>query len=171
MSFPTFLKLSRAALARRDIVRRIVQRSRSVPRHAVAETAHAFAMTEDELFFARALLAVRSQLWLFRTHQRGFAGDFVVVNLSSPDPAYRLVFAVELKMGSRVRVHGGTPLQLRNAGLVVAHIARTGVIADSCAPEMLTGDARAVIEHLRAARHATWRPRGRASSGDRSVAG
>lgn len=151
MSCPIFLKLSRAALARRDIVRRIVQRSRSVPRHAVAETTYAFAMTEDELSFARALLSVQSQLWLFRTHQRRFAGDFVVVNVSSPDPAHRPVFAVELKLGARVRVHDGTPLQLRNAGLVVTHIARTGVIADSCEPEMLTGDARAVINHLRGA--------------------
>jgi hypothetical protein len=153
MSSPTFLKLSRAALARRDLVRRIVQRSPSVPRHAVAETTYAFAMTEDELSFARALLAVQSQLWLFRTHQRGFAGDFVVIDLSSPDPASRPVFAVELKLGARVRVHQGTPLQLRNATTVITHIAKTGVIADSCEPEMLTGDSRAVLDHLRSPRH------------------
>jgi len=150
MSCLTFLKLSRAALARRDIVRRIVQRSPSVPRHAVAETTYAFAMTEDELSFARALLSVQSQLWLFRTHQRGFAGDFVVVDLSSPEPASRPVFAVELKLGARVRVHDGTPLQLRNAGFVVSQIGRTGVIDDAREPEMLTGDSRAVVEYFRA---------------------
>lgn len=149
MSCLTFLKLSRASLARRDVVRRMVQRSPSVPRHAVAETMHAFEMTEDELSFARGLLLAKSQFWLFRTHQRGFAGDFVVVNLSSPDPSRRPVYAVELKLGARVRVHEGTPLQLRNACTVVTHIAKTGVIAESCEPEMLTGDARAVIDHLR----------------------
>ncbi len=150
MSSPTFFKLSRAALARRDIVRRIVQRSPLVPRHAVTETTYAFAMTEDELSFARALLLVQSQMWLYRTHQRGFAGDFVVVDLSSPAPARRRVFAVELKRGQHVRIHEGTPLQLRNAGLVVSQIARTGVIDDDNPHSMLTGDSRAVVEYLRA---------------------
>jgi hypothetical protein len=60
---------------------------------------------------------------------------------------------VELKLGARVRVHDGTPLQLRNACNVITQIAKTGIIADSCEPEMLTGDSRAVIDHLRVTRN------------------
>lgn len=148
MSLPSFFKLSRAALARRDVVRCIVRRSSLVPRHAVAETTHAFALTEDELSFARTLLSLHSQMWLYRTHQRGFAGDFVVVDLSSPEPTRRRVFAVELKRGHHVRVHDGTPLQLRNASLVVSQIARTGVVDDDSPHANLTGDSRAVVAYL-----------------------
>jgi hypothetical protein len=152
MSCLTFIKLSRGALARRDVVRRVVQRSPLVSRRDVGMTTHAFELTQAELWFARVLLSVQSQLWLYRTHQRTFAGDFVVIDVSSPEPSRRPVFAVELKHGERVRVHDGTPLQLRNAGLVITDIASTGIIARDQTPAMLTGGAAEVVSYLRAGR-------------------
>jgi hypothetical protein len=145
---PSFLHLPRASLARRDVVRTIVRRCAAVRAHARAEVTHAFAFKDDELLFARMLLDAQSRLWLYRTNQRAFAGDFVIVDVSSPIVARRRAFAVDLKRGESVRVHDGACLQLRNARHVITEIAATGVVDASRAPIIATGDARALIDFI-----------------------
>jgi hypothetical protein len=145
---PSYLRLPRASLARRDVVRTLVRARADVRAHARAELAHAFAFKDDELAFARALLDAQSCFWLYRTHQRAFAGDFVIVNVSSPVVARRPAYAVDLKRGEPVRVHEGTGIQLRNAPSVLAEIAKSGVVDASRRPSFVTGDARAVLRFL-----------------------
>jgi len=89
------LRLPRAALARRDAVDRLA---------ATWQARKLFAFKCDELDFARALLARRTNLWLYRTSQRAFAGDFIVVDLSSPSAEARTVHLIELKRGEPLRV-------------------------------------------------------------------
>ena|SRR5688572_5775492 len=133
------LRLPRAALSRRDVVARL---------SASHFEQTLFALKCDELEFARALLARRSNLWLYRTSQRAFAGDFVIVDLSSPSPSARSVVVTELKRGERVRVRAPTSIQLRNAQTAVHELAESGIVARAANVRAITGDARAVLEHL-----------------------
>lgn len=136
---PLVLRLPRAALARRDAVARLATdaASRSV-----------FAFKCDELSFARTLLERRSNLWLYRTSQRAFAGDFVVVDVSSPRRASRRVVALELKKGERLRFVRPTSIQLHNAPIVARALAETGVVEEGCAVDAAQGDASALLEWL-----------------------
>lgn len=145
---PSFLRLPRAALAKRNVVSTLVSAQPSARGHARAAAWHAFAFKDDELLFARSLLALHSCFWLYRTHQRAFAGDFVVVDLSSPVVARRPVAAIDLKRGEPVRIHEGHGVQLRNAPRVVEEIAATGVVDAARRPCLLTGSAAAVLRFL-----------------------
>ncbi len=146
--FPSYLRLPRASLRRRDAVRTLLHAQVGARGHARAAIDHAFAFKDDELYFARALLEGKSHLWLYRTHQRAFAGDFVIVDLSSPVVTRRPAYAVDLKRGQPVRVHEGTGVQLRNAPRVLEQIGATGVVDPARRPAIVTGDARAVLEFL-----------------------
>jgi hypothetical protein len=133
------LRLPRAALRRRDAVARlaVTWQARSL-----------FAFKCDELAFARALLERRTNLWLYRTSQRAFAGDFIVVDVSSPAPPARPVTVVELKRGEPVRVGHPSSVQLRNAPAALRELAETGVIAEDAPVRALTGDASRVLAWL-----------------------
>ncbi len=133
------LRLPRAALARRDVVARLS------PSHFEQTL---FALKCDELEFARALLARRSNLWLYRTSQRAFAGDFVIVDLSRPSPKARSVVVTELKRGERVRVGAPSSIQLRNATTAVAELASRGIVDRDADVRAITGDARGVLQFL-----------------------
>jgi hypothetical protein len=109
---------------------------------------HAFAFKADELAFARMLLDVQSRLWLYRTNQRAFAGDFIAVDVSSPVVTRRRAYAIELKRGVRAKVRDEAALQTRNAARVLADIAASGVVDAHRDLTIVTGDASAVIAVL-----------------------
>ena len=137
VQLPLTLKLTRAALARHDHFRQLVERARP-PRVDAAVAYHAFAFKADEAGFARALLDRHPRLWLFRGNQRASCGDFLIVDMSSPRPAHRTAYVVELKLGAPARVGGGpVGVQLARAGEALAEL--PGRTAD--APVViLTGD-------------------------------
>lgn len=139
MQAALLLRLPRAALARRDAVDRLAagRHDRSV-----------FAFKCDELSFARALAERRTNLWLYRTSQRAFAGDFVVVDVSSPRRALRRVFALELKRGERLRAVRTTSIQMQNTPIVVRALAEAGVVEEGCPVLALQGDAGALLDRL-----------------------
>lgn len=101
-----------------------------------------FDMRSHERAFVKAVLGRRSNLWLFRTNQRKSCGDFVVVDMSSPRPALRTAYVVELKLGARPRVGGGpVGVQLARAGEALAALpcrAPDGPVV------VLTGDGAAL---------------------------
>jgi hypothetical protein len=137
------LRLPRAALARRDVVTRLA-------RNDIERSLFAFKC--DELTFARALLARRTNYWLYRTSQRAFAGDFAVVDLSVPRRKERRVLALELKRGEPLRVAACRSVQLANAPSVVRALADEGVVDPDASVHALVGDAAAVLTHLARAR-------------------
>lgn len=113
-----------------------------------SEHASCFVLRCDEGLFARRLLRASTHLWLFRANQRLFCGDFVVVDMSSPVVDRRRAFAIELKLGGRLRL-GGDGHQQRNVARAIAEIAaRRGIVRRDCEPVRLIGDRRAILEFL-----------------------
>jgi hypothetical protein len=64
-----------------------------------------FALGEPEVDFSRALLERRRNLWLYRSNQRHFCGDFVAIDMSARRD--RRAWAIELKSGEPVRFDVG----------------------------------------------------------------
>lgn len=147
---PIFLALPRRSLARRDLVPALVHRAIRPANADVGQVVQAFELKNDELDFARALLFRKSQLHLFRSNQRAFCGDFVVIDVSSPDVARRRAVVLDLKQGAPLRVGGGgAGVQLRNAELAVREIARaTAVLGGEAAFEVVTGDCAVVLRYF-----------------------
>lgn len=149
---PLFLRLSRRSLARSDaVLRRLLGTSvrRAVSRSSFTALCHAFAFKDAELSFARSIAERCPQFWVFRLHQQAFAGDFALVDMSSPVAARRPLFAVELKRGERVRTVGSGGVKIRNIHRVAEGLAAAGIAPDR--PDVvLVGDADLVVEHVRA---------------------
>jgi len=102
-------------------------------------------LSSREKRFAVALLTRRTNLWLFRTDQKRRAGDFVVVDMSSPDPVRRRVWVVDLKCGAELKVGGGgAGMQLLNAPLAVEAVAGLS----SSPPVLAVGDGVVLLEAL-----------------------
>ncbi|MEM9196047.1 MAG: hypothetical protein AAGF12_43180 [Myxococcota bacterium] len=143
------LRLPGAELRRTKNLERILKRaigSSAVPKALV----HAYALCPDERKFALGLLDRRSELWLFRTHQRRFCGDFVAVNMSAAKPEHRRCFLIELKRGAELRLGGGgAGIQLKNRDKAIVDIAQTTqVLPADAQPELVVGDRNAVLAHL-----------------------
>ncbi|MCB9743097.1 MAG: hypothetical protein H6740_10895 [Alphaproteobacteria bacterium] len=111
-----------------------------------------FTLSSRERCFAQRLLRERRNWWLWRCHQKAFAGDFLLVDLSEPRPQARRVIAVELKARAPLSPCGG--VQLARVQEAVAELTETGVITKS--PEILgiSGDKDAVLGWLGAGRPA-----------------
>jgi hypothetical protein len=116
------------------------------PRKHVSPLRRAFACSGPEVRFARALLERHTNLWLLRTDQRAFSGDFVLIDLSSPRPEARATLVLELKCGEPARRVGAARHQVRNAALAVAAAARsTGAIPEDAPHDVWLGDAEALL--------------------------
>jgi len=123
------------------LVRRLGLRASARP-----EAESVFAFKDDELAFARAL-AERTHLWLFRANQRAFAGDFVVVDVSSPSAEHRSAIVVDLKRGGRLR-QGRRGIQMGRSDRALATLSARGIVGESCVPVYVVGDAREVLASM-----------------------
>ena len=115
-----------------------------------ARVTASFRFKNDERRFARQLVRRKSNYWVFRSNQQGFCGDFVVVDMSSPDPERRAVYVLDLKLGAPLKVGGGgAGVQFRNAARAVEAVARrTGAVLAGCAFVLLSGDKRELLAYL-----------------------
>ena len=105
-----------------------------------------FAMREPEKRFVRVLLRERSNLRLFRTNQRKWCGDFIVVDMSSPEPSKRRIYVLELKAGEQLTEAGETHRQLAGYAQAVAEIARDhGIVAANSTATLLVGSPEDVL--------------------------
>lgn len=103
-----------------------------------------FALGEPEIDFARTLLDRRRNLWLFRTNQRHFCGDFLAIDMSPPRD--RTTYALELKAGEPLRLDvGGVQMAGLDAALAeVAHLIGAGPVVTA------RGSADAILAWLTA---------------------
>lgn len=115
--------------------------------------------SRPERDFARELLTRQPRLWLFRTLQGAGCGDFVVVDMASPEPAARRLFLVELKQGRAARVGGQGP-QVSHARDAVAALG--DLVAAGARVVVVTGDADSVVRLLARRARRRRRPRRRA---------
>lgn len=103
-------------------------------------------LSSREWRFARRILTEVTRLWLWRTDPAGFAGDFVLVDMSSPDPRRRALWVVDLKCRAPLKVGGGgAGVSLVNAHDAVACLAARGVV-DGVEPVLATGDGAELFE-------------------------
>jgi len=132
----------------------LLAKEEGYPLATAALLSERYALKSDEKPFVRELLGRKRNLWVFRCDQRRFAGDFVVVDMSEPDPARRHVLVLDLKMGAPLVLGGGgAGVQLTNAQLAVEAVAaRQGVLSPGTPYELATGDKNAILTFLRARR-------------------
>lgn len=146
---PRLLRLRAAALARRDAIRQIVRRVLAPPGDQEAYVLHSYAFKCDERPFARAVLERYPQIWVYRCHQQAACGDFVLVDLSAPNPSGRHAWVVELKRGASLRRSGGgAGFQLRNAPHAADDLVRAGVLGSVPRWSTVTGDAQQILAWL-----------------------
>lgn len=130
-----------------DLARVIANEHRAIGRSVGACQYDCFDMRSHERAFVKTLLSRRRNLWLFRTNQRKFCGDFIAVDMSPSRPAQRRAFVLELKMGDRL-VIGGARLQCANHRAAVAELVARAVLAAESPVELLYGGETAVLSHL-----------------------
>lgn len=105
----------------------------------------AFRLHPREKRFARLILERHTRFWLYRTDQKQRSGDFALLDMSSPDPAGRRLWIVDLKLGADVKLGGGgAGNQLSNHPAAVALLQRRGLIRDAC-PRLAVGDGSALL--------------------------
>ncbi|WP_437541228.1 hypothetical protein WMF39_26650 [Sorangium sp. So ce1504] len=144
---PLSIKLTRRAVARRDLFCELVKRAVRPSQADAAFAFHAFAFKADEDEFARELMRRRTELWLFRSNQRASCGDFLAVDMSSPWAARRRSYVIELKRGMPVRIGGGAVgVQLQKAASAVQALAQKGdVLGVEGAYVTVAGDGAEII--------------------------
>lgn len=112
------------------------------PRRLASRLDAAFSLCPAEWDFARLLLGAQTRYWLYRTHQRQAAGDFIAVDRSSTAASARW-FAIELKGAGRLRL-GRPGVQLARCRQAVAWVAsRTGLGVAELTE--VVGDSTAVV--------------------------
>ena len=139
------LHLPSSVLGRRDVVACALG-ALSLPARRRENLDPFFALHPRELAFARDLLRVHTRFWLFRTHQQAACGDFVVVDMSSPDVARRTVYALELKASSVVSTRGG--LQLARVEHAIGELTEEGVVGERAPVVVLRGGGEQIAALL-----------------------
>jgi hypothetical protein len=130
-----------------DLVRAIANEHRARGRTTGVCRFDQFEMRSHERAFVKTVLARRSNLWLFRTNQRRWCGDFIAINMSPARRVDRRAYVMELKMGGRL-VIGGAHLQYAHHDAAVDELVVRGILDDSSPVELLHGDGAAVLAHL-----------------------
>jgi hypothetical protein len=141
MRVPSTLRLPFWAAARFRIEQIIVSQL-GCPWSFGWELREMFALGGPELDFARELLLRRRNLWLYRTNQRHFCGDFVAIDMSAPRD--RRAYALELKLGAALRHDVGG---VQFAGLDDA-IAELAPVIGAGAVTTAQGDGDAILGWL-----------------------
>lgn len=105
-------------------------------------------LSSREWAFARRVLTEATRFWLWRTDPGAFAGDFAIVDMSSPDPDRRIPWVVDLKCRAPVKLGGGgAGNSLVNADDAVECLAAQGLAAYG-PPRLATGDGSALFEAI-----------------------
>lgn len=108
-----------------------------------------FGFCSTEKAFARDLLCSEHPFCVFRSNQRKFCGDFVIVDMSQRKRRARKVYLVEMKERIALKVDKGAGFQCRNGRAALEAIAQeTGIIPPDAPYEKLVGDRAHLLEYL-----------------------
>lgn len=108
-----------------------------------------FDLHDRERAFCRTLFQRHTHLWVFRANQRAFCGDFVLVDMSTPQPARRRAYVVELKAGARLAVDDeGARHQLAHHPRALGELVAAGVLGPASRICFLWGDPAEVVGFL-----------------------
>ena len=128
-----------------DFVRGSCSFAQVIARRGLQTTAWRYDLCPTEIRFARILLSRHPKLWMYRTDQQAFAGDFLLVDMSSPDPDRRRLWAIELKMNAEIKVGGGgAGNQFVSIERAVAALVARGIAKGE--PKLVVGDGDALCD-------------------------
>jgi len=136
---PVLVRLPSRVLGRRDWLLATIERQ-------APGCAWAFRLAPDELRFARALAARRSNLWIYRSHQQRACADFVLVDMSAREPARRRTLVVELKLGRPVQP--GVGRQFLGVPRALTELCRRRVVGPGVRDRRVLGGRRALLTWL-----------------------
>lgn len=107
----------------------------------------AYALAPTERDFARELLERHPRFWVYRCHQRRFAGDFLLADMSAR--VERTGYALDLKLGARlVRGGGGAGNAFVHLDAAIGQLVDEGVFPRSPTVHRMTGDGATLIQAL-----------------------
>ena len=109
-----------------------------------------FMMSSREEAFVRRLLRKKRNIWIYRCNQRGWCGDFVIVDMSEPVAKRRRGVVLELKSGAALK-EGDGGLQIKNAAAAIGELISRGVLAEGADMVTWLGGKEAILEALGAA--------------------
>ncbi|HHO54234.1 MAG TPA: hypothetical protein ENK18_26030 [Deltaproteobacteria bacterium] len=105
-------------------------------------------LSSREWAFARALLLHHTRLWLWRTDPKARAGDFLVLDMSSPKRYNRRAWVIDLKCLAPLKLGGGgAGISLIHADRAVAYLVEAG-LAEPHTPRLATGDGAVLLALL-----------------------
>ena len=108
-----------------------------------------FSFSGPEVVFARRLLSVRRNGWLYRCNQEAFCADFIFVDLSAGRPVAEVV-AIELKHGAPLNATAGG-VQFERLGAALAELVAAEVLVAGASVRRVEGGNEAVLAFLHAA--------------------
>ncbi len=147
---PLVLRLPHARVRMQASIPSLLAKSEGASGARLRALTARFALCPDEKKFVAVLLEARRNLWLFRTHQAGYCGDFVVVDMSAPERSKRPAWVCDLKRGAKLQTGGGgAGNQLVNASKAIAAVAaRTGALDIGANFERLVGDRACLLAYF-----------------------
>lgn len=128
----------------------LFRNNRRCSRRRARELLGQFTMHEAEAHFARTLLVNAPYLRVYRSNQRCFCGDFILIDMTLHNPEQRKVYVIDLKRNAPLILGGGgASNQFTRADQAVHAIARaTGWIDTDCRYEKVVGDVDVVLNYL-----------------------
>lgn len=150
MPTPLVLRLPRAHVRAEASIPSLLSRSEKATGAKLRALVARFALCPDEKAFVCSLLSARKNFWVFRSHQAGFCGDFVVVDMSAPRRCKRRVWVCDLKRGAALkRGGGGAGNQLMHAAKAVEAVAQdTAALDEGAAFEAIVGDRSHLLAYF-----------------------
>lgn len=146
---PIALQLNRKAVSEPNGLREVLSGLGSWTRFQLRMLYGMFGFCSSEKDFAHDLLCSEHPFCVFRSNQRKFCGDFVVVDMSEVRRRARKVYLVEMKERIALKIGKGAGIQCRNGRAALEAIAKeTGIIPPDAPYEKLVGDRTHILEYL-----------------------
>ncbi len=152
---PLLLRLPPTLVEHGFYLDKLLNQQFSRPWSAVYQLRELFLVSGPERRFVRKFLRSYRNWWLFRCNQAQLCGDFIAVDMSSPQPRLRPVVVIELKQGQDLRVGGGgAGNQFQRSPAAVATLVTRGVIDAQSPITLVCGDQDIVLAWIASGRPA-----------------
>ena len=146
---PFAVRVPFSAVVRNDSLFHYLSLQFPLRRRDIHLLAVSFGFKNDERKFVKNLLERKRNYWAYRCNQKMFCGDFIIVDMSSPDIRRRKCWAIELKQNSPLKVGAGIGVQFKNLDLAIEEIAnQSDILLLENKYSKVSGDRKLVTHFL-----------------------